>query len=79
MRLAGALLALGMTALFAASERRVNDGHPHGDPPYLLEGGWTVLLNCRDLEGRTYEKPDKADWTAAPGAILSGRVMVWYP
>jgi hypothetical protein len=24
-----------MTALFAASERRVNDGHPHGDPPYL--------------------------------------------
>jgi Domain of Unknown Function (DUF1080) len=73
MRLAGALLALGMTALFAASERRVNDGHPHGDPPYLLESGWTALLNGQNLEGWTYEKPDKAGWTAAPAVFWDGQ------
>ena len=73
MRLAGALLALCMSALFAASDRPVNDGHPHGDPPYLLESGWTALLNGRDLEGWTYEKPAKAGWTAAPAVFWDGK------
>lgn len=29
----------------------VQDGEPHGDPPYLLETGWEALLNGRDLSG----------------------------
>jgi hypothetical protein len=29
----------------------VQDGEPHGDPPYLLEDGWQPLLNGRDLAG----------------------------
>jgi hypothetical protein len=39
----------------------LNDGEPHGDPPFLLEGGWTPLLNGKDLrgwhsrEGKTFE------------------------
>jgi hypothetical protein len=62
-----------MTALFAASERQVNDGYPHGDPPYLLESGWTALLNGRDLDGWTYENAGKAGWTAAPAVFWDGQ------
>ena len=29
----------------------VQDGEPHGDPPYLLERGWQPLLNGKDLSG----------------------------
>src|SRR5262245_55419748 len=29
----------------------VQDGEPHGDPPYLLEDGWGPLLNGTDLAG----------------------------
>jgi hypothetical protein len=31
----------------------VQDGEPHGDPPYVLESGWEPLLNGRDLTGWT--------------------------
>jgi hypothetical protein len=29
----------------------VQDGYPHGDPPYLLETGWEPLLNGKDMSG----------------------------
>lgn len=29
----------------------IQDGDPHGDPPYLLEDGWEPLLNGKDLAG----------------------------
>lgn len=29
----------------------LNDGEAHGDPPFLIEPGWTPLLNGRDLSG----------------------------
>jgi hypothetical protein len=37
--------------LQAQSRPQLNDGEPHGDPPFLLEDGWEALLNGRDLSG----------------------------
>lgn len=40
----------------------VNDGWDHGDPPFLLEPGWTPLFNGRNLAGREYTDPQKGAW-----------------
>jgi hypothetical protein len=34
-----------------AAQSKYSDGEAHGDPPYLLESGWTPLLNGSDLSG----------------------------
>ena len=38
-------------AAFAQQRQQLNDGDAHGDAPYLIEDGWTPLLNGRDLSG----------------------------
>jgi len=50
MRLITILVAL---ALLPQAPRYsvVQDGEPHGDPPFLLEDGWDPLLNGKDLGG----------------------------
>src|SRR5262245_43406241 len=41
----------------------VQDGEPHGDPPYLLEDGWEPLLNGRDLSGwKACDPLSKSEW-----------------
>jgi len=64
MRLILTLLAL--TALAQQprpSYSPVQDGEPHGDPPFLLERGWEPLLNGRDLAGWTACDPGaRNDW-----------------
>ena len=41
----------------------VQDGEPHGDPPYLLENGWEPLLNGTDLAGwKACDAAAKNDW-----------------
>jgi hypothetical protein len=45
----------------------VNDGTTHGDPPYLLEPGWTPLINGKNLDGWHFEHPDQGAWTTSPG------------
>jgi hypothetical protein len=41
----------------------VQDGEAHGDPPYLLESGWTPLLNGRDLSGwKACDPAAKNEW-----------------
>ena len=41
----------------------VQDGEPHGDPPYVLEDGWEPLLNGRDLSGwKACEATAKNEW-----------------
>jgi hypothetical protein len=41
----------------------VQDGEPHGDPPYLLEDGWEPLLNGTDLAGwKPCDSSVKSDW-----------------
>ena len=41
-----------VTALSLGAQRaELNDGEEHGDPPFLVESGWTPLLNGKDLSG----------------------------
>lgn len=41
----------------------VQDGDPHGDPPYLLEDGWEPLLNGTDLTGwKACDAATKSEW-----------------
>ena len=45
-----------------------NDGEAHGDAPYLLESGWTPLLNGKDLSGWTGQNPStKNEWFTTTG------------
>jgi hypothetical protein len=60
----------------AAPEVHVNDGYPHGDPPFLLEDGWTPLLNNKDLDNWQFERPEKGLWTTSSGIYWDGR---WTP
>ncbi len=50
MRLTILLLLIALP-LLAQAPAELNDGAPHGDAPFLLEDGWTPLLNGRDLAG----------------------------
>jgi hypothetical protein len=50
----------------------VNDGNFHGDPPYLLEDGWTPLLNGRNLDGWGYMEPEKGEWAVSSGIYWGG-------
>ena len=45
----------------------VNDGTPHGDPPYLLEPGWRPLINGTNLDGWRFEHTGHGIWTTSPG------------
>jgi hypothetical protein len=46
-----ALFALALLPACAQKFPELNDGEAHGDPPFLLEEGWTSLLNGKDLSG----------------------------
>ncbi|MFC1551301.1 DUF1080 domain-containing protein [Candidatus Latescibacterota bacterium] len=50
----------------------VNDGNFHGDPPYLLEDGWTQLLNGTNLDGWEYMEPEKGEWAVTGGVYWGG-------
>ena len=45
------IVCLAALTLQAQTRPELNDGESHGDPPYLLEDGWTPLLNGKDLSG----------------------------
>jgi hypothetical protein len=64
VRTALALLALGLfLQQDAPPYSPIQDGYPHGDPPYLIEAGWQPLLNGRDLSGwGACEPAAKNDW-----------------
>ena len=51
------LLLIGVLALVAQQRPELNDGFAHGDAPYLIEEGWTPLLNGKDLSGWHAERP----------------------
>jgi len=45
-----------------------NDGDAHGDAPYLIESGWTPLLNGKDLSGWRGQNPQaKNEWLTTTG------------
>lgn len=69
MRLCLALLLLWSTAHALPP---VNDGAAHGDAPFLLEPGWSPLLNGRDLSGWRLQDPGKGAWSVTAGVFWDG-------
>jgi hypothetical protein len=69
------LAALMMTgaAIVAADHPIVDDGEPHGDPPYLLEKGWTPLIQGTSLQGWTFEHPEKGVWKTSSAIYWDGK------
>jgi len=71
--LIGFVLAVAFFSLGAGVDLPpVNDGKPHGDPPYLLEDGWRPLLNGKNLDGWTYRNPERGGWGATSGVFWGG-------
>lgn len=53
---------------------KLNDGEMHGDPPFLLEEGWTPLLNGKDLTGWRGQGSGQNQWGATT-AVLWERLL----
>jgi hypothetical protein len=62
------ILAL-LTPLLAQRRPELNDGEMHGDAPYLLEDGWTPLLNGKDLSGWHGAGSGKSEWFTTTGIM----------
>jgi hypothetical protein len=63
-------------AVCLCGQRRpqLNDGDAHGDPPFLIEDGWTPLLNGRDVSGWHGMNKSPNEWFAAT-AITWDRLL----
>jgi hypothetical protein len=63
------IAALSGVAMIALAQKPASetDGYMHGDAPYLLEDGWTPLLNGRDLAGWHGQDDKQNDWFTARG------------
>jgi Domain of Unknown Function (DUF1080) len=70
------LTLLLAAAVCLSGQRRplLNDGDAHGDPPFLIEDGWTPLLNGRDLAGWHGMSKAQNDWFTAT-AIIWDRLL----
>jgi hypothetical protein len=66
------IFLLVLFSLMALGQKRpeLNDGEMHGDAPYLLEAGWSTLLNGKDLSGWK----GQGDWLTTTG-ILWDRLL----
>jgi hypothetical protein len=53
---------------------QLNDGDAHGDPLFLIEDGWTPLLNGRDVSGWHGMNKNPNDWFTAT-AITWDRLL----
>lgn len=53
----------------------VTDGDMHGDPPFLLESGWTPLLNGSDVSGWHGQDPAKPNDWYATRAVFFDRLL----
>jgi hypothetical protein len=65
------LTLLLVAALCLSGQRRpqLNDGDAHGDPPFLIEDGWTPLLNGRDISGWRGMNKSPNEWFTATAVI----------
>ncbi len=64
-------LALSLSGQHRA---QYNDGDAHGDPPFLVEDGWTPLLNGHDLTGWHGLGKGQNEWFTAT-AIIWDRLL----
>jgi hypothetical protein len=53
---------VGALPAAVAAQSRFTDGEAHGDPPYLLEPGWTPLLNGTDMTGWVSQGGKPQQW-----------------
>ena len=66
----GAVLAIVFLLSLSGQRRPVlNDGDAHGDAPYLLEDGWTPLLNGKDLSGWHGVGTNRSEWLTTTGVL----------
>jgi hypothetical protein len=66
MRMLFVLVSLTLLFTQQRGYSPIQDGDPHGDPPYLLEDGWEPLLNGRDLTGwKACDATAKNEWLTA--------------
>lgn len=65
---AAALAAAALVTLWGQRVPALNDGEAHGDAPYLLEAGWTPLLNGKDLAGWHGMSP-RNEWLTTTGIL----------
>jgi hypothetical protein len=77
MNRGGLTLGFAAAGLFAGAALgwqaiSVNDGEPHGDPPFLLESGWHALIQGNALSGWAYEHPEKGKWGTTSGIYWDG-------
>jgi hypothetical protein len=54
-----------VAAILTAQQPGLNDGESHGDPPFMIEDGWTPLLNGKDLSGWFAQDGKPNDWFVA--------------
>ena len=65
------VLALLVAPLVGQQGRQLNDGEMHGDPPFLLEDGWSPLMNGKDLAGWRGQGSNQNEWFTATGVVWS--------
>src|SRR5215831_12844973 len=65
----GILLLMLVLPLAGQKRPELNDGEMHGDPPFLLEKGWTPLLNGRDLSGWHGLGSGASQWFTTTGIL----------
>src|SRR3954453_8947890 len=63
------ILCLAALSLQAQPRPELNDGDAHGDPPYLIEDGWTPLLNGKDLTGWHGDGGKPNAWFTTTGIV----------
>ena len=71
--LIGSAFVVAFMSLAAGADLpSVNDGKPHGDPPFLLEDGWKPLLNGKNFDGWEHRNPERAGWGTTSGVFWGG-------
>lgn len=63
------LLIVLALPLMAQQKPQLNDGEAHGDAPYLIEDGWTPLLNGKDLSGWRAAGNASSEWLTTTGIL----------
>jgi hypothetical protein len=68
------VLVLGLVIAVAplCGQVSVQDGQAHGDPPFLLETGWTPLLNGKNLDGWKLQNPERGGWGTTAAVFWGG-------
>ena len=61
------LLLVLTLAVLAQKRPELNDGDAHGDAPFLVEDGWTPLVNGRDLAGWHPQDGKPSQWYTTRG------------